>query len=160
MARVLSVAAERFPIAGVFTISRGSGTEAEVIFCAITQAEAPVAANACPIDTTARPWRASPPRSRACAAASSRRKPRELQRLLPAGAARNGLDCALWDLEAKTSGEGRRRVSGKPARDRHRLHAFAGHAGSDGGAARADAGRPLLKVKSAARATSSASGPS
>ena len=28
-----------------------------------------------------------------------------LQGLLPAGAARNALDCALWDLEAKTSGQ-------------------------------------------------------
>jgi L-alanine-DL-glutamate epimerase-like enolase superfamily enzyme len=27
-----------------------------------------------------------------------------LQRLLPAGAARNALDCAMWDLEAKTAG--------------------------------------------------------
>ena len=29
----------------------------------------------------------------------------ELQNLLPAGGARNALDCALWDLEAKTSGQ-------------------------------------------------------
>jgi L-alanine-DL-glutamate epimerase-like enolase superfamily enzyme len=29
----------------------------------------------------------------------------QLQRLLPAGAARNALDCALWDLEAKVSGK-------------------------------------------------------
>jgi L-alanine-DL-glutamate epimerase-like enolase superfamily enzyme len=29
----------------------------------------------------------------------------ELQHLLPAGGARNALDCALWDLEAKRSGE-------------------------------------------------------
>ena len=29
----------------------------------------------------------------------------ELQHLLPAGAARNALDCALWDLEAKRSGK-------------------------------------------------------
>ena len=28
----------------------------------------------------------------------------QLQQLLPAGGARNALDCALWDLEAKTSG--------------------------------------------------------
>ena len=27
-----------------------------------------------------------------------------LQRALPPGAARNALDCALWDLEAKLSG--------------------------------------------------------
>ena len=37
MARVLSVAAERFPIAGTFTISRGSKTEAEVITCTISE---------------------------------------------------------------------------------------------------------------------------
>ncbi len=36
MARVISVEAERFPIAGTFTISRGSKTEAEVITCTIT----------------------------------------------------------------------------------------------------------------------------
>jgi L-alanine-DL-glutamate epimerase-like enolase superfamily enzyme len=30
---------------------------------------------------------------------------RELQDLLPAGGARNALDCALWDLEAKRSGQ-------------------------------------------------------
>lgn len=29
----------------------------------------------------------------------------ELQQLLPAGGARNALDCALWDLEAKQAGE-------------------------------------------------------
>ena len=28
-----------------------------------------------------------------------------LQELMPAGAARNALDCALWDLEAKVSGK-------------------------------------------------------
>ena len=34
MERVLSVA-ERFPIAGTFTISRGSKTEAEVVSCTL-----------------------------------------------------------------------------------------------------------------------------
>src|SRR5207302_11437728 len=29
----------------------------------------------------------------------------QIQKLLPAGAARNALDCALWDLEAKISGK-------------------------------------------------------
>jgi L-alanine-DL-glutamate epimerase-like enolase superfamily enzyme len=29
----------------------------------------------------------------------------QIQKLLPAGAARNALDCALWDLEAKVSGK-------------------------------------------------------
>jgi L-alanine-DL-glutamate epimerase-like enolase superfamily enzyme len=30
---------------------------------------------------------------------------RQIRKLLPAGAARNALDCALWDLEAKVSGK-------------------------------------------------------
>src|SRR3546814_7569940 len=29
----------------------------------------------------------------------------EIQRIMPAGAARNAVDCALWDLEAKISGQ-------------------------------------------------------
>ena len=36
MNRVLSVVEERFPIAGSFTISRGSKTEAEVIVCTVS----------------------------------------------------------------------------------------------------------------------------
>ena len=39
MNRVLSVSEERFPIAGTFTISRGSKTEAEVITCTIIEGE-------------------------------------------------------------------------------------------------------------------------
>ena len=35
-----------------------------------------------------------------------------LQGLLPPGAARNALDCALWDLEAKMSGRTRGRACG------------------------------------------------
>ncbi len=34
-----------------------------------------------------------------------------LQRLLPAGGARNALDCALWDLEAKTTGRAAWRIA-------------------------------------------------
>src|ERR1044072_9080207 len=39
MTRVISVEAERFPIAGTFTISRGSKTEAEVITCTISDGD-------------------------------------------------------------------------------------------------------------------------
>ena len=39
MARVISVEAQTFPIAGVFTISRGSKTEAEVILCTIREGD-------------------------------------------------------------------------------------------------------------------------
>ena len=36
----------------------------------------------------------------------------DLQALLPAGAARNALDCALWDLEAKRSGRSAAELAG------------------------------------------------
>lgn len=40
-----------------------------------------------------------------------------LQQLLPAGPARNAVDCALWDLEAKTSGKRVWELAGVPVRD-------------------------------------------
>ncbi len=65
------------------------------------------AANACLTPAMAKPWRASPRPS----AASARRSPKASTgrrfALLPGGAARNALDCALIDLEAK--------IAGKPA---------------------------------------------
>lgn len=39
----------------------------------------------------------------------------DLQQLLPAGAARNALDCALWDFEAKRSGRRVYEIAGLPA---------------------------------------------
>ena len=64
MSRVLSVAEERFPIAGAFTISRGSKTEAVVIVLHDQRrSHTPGAANAFPTGATARPWRACAPRS-------------------------------------------------------------------------------------------------
>ena len=47
-------------------------------------------------------------RSSPCAARLADRA--SLLRQMPAGAARNALDCALWDLEAKRSGTPRRRA--------------------------------------------------
>jgi L-alanine-DL-glutamate epimerase-like enolase superfamily enzyme len=41
---------------------------------------------------------------------------RELQSLLPPGGARNALDCALWDLEAKSDGQGIWKLTGVRAR--------------------------------------------
>ena len=56
-----------------------------------------------------------------------------LQRLLPAGAARNAVDCALWDLEAKRSGRRACRRGGlrPPDAARHRLHAVGRDARGD-----------------------------
>ena len=59
---------------------------------------------------------------------------RALQSAMPAGAARNALDCAFWDLEAKRAGQPVHVLAGLPAPRalRHRLHDLARHAGGDG----------------------------
>ena len=72
-----------------------------------------------------------------------------LQSMLPPGAARNALDCALWDLEAKTTGVSAWRRAGLaapgPTVTAYTISVDTPDAMA-GAAARA-AGRPLLKVK-------------
>ena len=103
MTLAIRVSVERWPIAGTFTISRGSRTEAVVVVAEVSDGRAYAgAASACPTRATARRWRASSPQIEA---ARARRVDREaLRRRMPPGAARNALDCALWDLEAKAAG--------------------------------------------------------
>ncbi len=105
MARVLSVTAEIFPIAGTFTISRGSKTEAEVIVCRIEDGGfhgwgecVPYRRYGETVETVLEQIRAIEP------AISAGLDRNELLIRMPAGAARNAVDCALWDLEAKITG--------------------------------------------------------
>src|ERR1700730_3224293 len=73
----------------------------------------------------------------------------ELQQLLPAGAARNALDCAFWDLEAKRSGRPVHELAGLPA-PKPLVPAYTislGPPDAMAQAARRAADRPLLKVK-------------
>jgi L-alanine-DL-glutamate epimerase-like enolase superfamily enzyme len=72
-----------------------------------------------------------------------------LQGLLPAGAARNALDCALWDLEAKRAGRPAHELAGLPA-PAARVTAYTISLDSPDAMAAAAAKalrRPLLKVK-------------
>jgi len=146
----LRVATERWPIAGAFTISRGSKTEAEVVVAEVSDgiyrgrgecvpygryggtAEGVAAAIA-----ALAPWVAA---GLDCA---------ELQNMLPAGAARNALDCALWDLEAKRAGQPVHALAGLPP-PAARVTAYTISLGSPNvmaAAAAKAAARPLLKVK-------------
>jgi L-alanine-DL-glutamate epimerase-like enolase superfamily enzyme len=72
-----------------------------------------------------------------------------LQGLLPPGAARNALDCALWDLEAKRSGVRAWTMAGltrlDPVKTCYTLSLDTPDAMA--AAARAAAGRPMLKLK-------------
>ncbi len=96
---------ESWPIAGRFTISRGSKTASEVILVEIEEAGfkgrgecVPYAHYGESLDSAAAAIEGIVP------ALKSGLERAELQSRLPAGAARNAVDCALWDLEAKRSG--------------------------------------------------------
>jgi L-alanine-DL-glutamate epimerase-like enolase superfamily enzyme len=105
VSRTLSIRRETFPIAGRFAISRGARTEAQVIVAEIAgegyagRGECvPYARYGESLDSVA----AQIEDARAALEAGAGRA--DLYGLLPAGAARNAVDCALWDLEAKQTG--------------------------------------------------------
>jgi L-alanine-DL-glutamate epimerase-like enolase superfamily enzyme len=101
---VLAAATERWPIGGSFGISRGSKTEAVVVVAELSDGNmrgrgecVPYARYGESVDSVTaqiyamRPWLAE---------GLDRLG---LQAAMPPGAARNALDCAFWDLEAKRS---------------------------------------------------------
>ena len=105
MSRVMKVEVERFPIAGRFVIARGARTEAVVVTVAIADGEAVGRGECVPYaryGETVEGVVAAIEGLRERVAGGLDRV--ALQEALPAGAARNALDCALWDLEAKLSG--------------------------------------------------------
>lgn len=146
----LDVSVERWPIAGAFTIARGSRTEAVVVVATVSDgvhsgrgecvpyarygetAESVMAAIKAQISRLAS--------GGPLAAASSG---------LAAGAARNALDCALWDWRAKANGQRAWQLADIPAPEPV-MTCFTLSLGSPETmeqAARAAAHRPLLKVK-------------
>ena len=144
----LTVTAETFPIAGAFRIARETRTEAHVIVATLTDADHVGRGECVPykrygetVDGVAADIAAMADR---IAAGLDRDA---LRRDMKAGAARNALDCALWDLEAKRTGvpvaERIGRAPG-PVTTAYTLSIDTPEAMAD--AARA-AGRPLLKVK-------------
>ncbi|ESZ61480.1 N-acetyl-D-Glu racemase DgcA [Mesorhizobium sp. L103C131B0] len=150
MARVISVEAERFPIAGTFTISRGSKTEAEVITCTISDGDNRGWGECVPYkrygETMEGVRDATEAMRRQIEGGISRK---ELLDAMPAGAARNAIDCALWDLEAKISGVAvANAIHVVPLSALETAYTLSlGEPEAMAAQARANAGRPLLKVK-------------
>jgi L-alanine-DL-glutamate epimerase-like enolase superfamily enzyme len=98
---MITVTPDVFRLAQVFTISRGSRTEARVLTVRVTRGGVtgwgecvPYARYGETPDSVTAQIESLPPDITRDA----------LQGALPAGAARNAVDCALWDLEAKHSG--------------------------------------------------------
>ena len=98
----IEISRDVFRLAQVFTISRGSRTEAQVLTACISEGNVwgrgecvPYARYGETLDSVTAEIEGLPD-------AFTRA---ELYDLLPAGAARNAVDCALWDLEAKQTGK-------------------------------------------------------
>ncbi len=148
--RRLEIRDERWPLANAFVIARGSKTEAHVVLATLREGA-----------TTGRGESVPYARYGECidsvlyeiesvrGALESGADRIALQSLMPPGAARNAVDCALWDLQAKQAGVPVWRLAGLPAPGPVDT-AFTlslGSAESMGEAARAAAHRPLLKLK-------------
>ncbi|MCG6904306.1 MAG: dipeptide epimerase [Rhodobacter sp.] len=142
----IEVSTDSFRLAEVFAISRESRTVARVLTVRITQDGitgwgecVPYARyDETPESVTAEIEALAPGFDRA-----------GLQRLLPGGAARNALDCALWDLEAKRAGKRVWQLAGLDAPGPE-ITAFTVSLGTPENmraAAAKQAHRPLLKVK-------------
>jgi len=101
----MTVAAETFPIAGRFIIARGARTEAVVVVATLRENGAVGRGECVPYaryGETVEGVVAAIEALRARIEAGLDRA--GLQEAMPPGAARNALDCALWDLDAKRSG--------------------------------------------------------
>jgi len=95
---------EIWPLRKVFRISRGSRTEAQVVVVTVGDDEHVGRGEGVPIKRYGQSAESVLAQIESIKAEKKLDRQR-LQQLLPAGAARNALDCALWDLEAKTSGK-------------------------------------------------------
>ena len=150
MARTLTARIERFPVRGSFVIARGTKTHVDV---AVAQISAGTLAGRG--EATAIYYRGESAQSvvaaimaqaDAVAAGASRA---DLLGLMPAGAARNAIDAALWDIEAKVAGQRVWQMLGLP-QPQPMLTAYTislGDPGSMAAAATLARGRELLKIK-------------
>src|SRR5437016_111242 len=95
---------EIWPLKNVFRISRGSRTEARVVIVTVTDGEHTGHGEGVPVRRYNQTSGSVLAQIESVKTENTLDRPR-IQELLPAGAARNALDCALWDLEAKISGK-------------------------------------------------------
>ncbi len=104
--RRLQISRDVFPLAEPFTISRGSKTEARVVTVLLEDGghagrgeSVPYARYGETVESVVKQLEAIAPELNSDLDRSG------LQLAMPPGAARNALDCAMWDLEAKQQGK-------------------------------------------------------
>ena len=137
---------ERWPIARPFTIARGTKTSAEVVVATIDDGERCGRGECVPYG------RFGESVAQVAAAINAFNGPFDRQELLaamPAGAARNAIDCALWDLESQRAKRPVWQLAGRP-RPVDVVTAFTlsmDTPAAMGERATAEQDRPLLKLK-------------
>ena len=106
MLRQLRSSVESWPLASPFRISRGVKTIAQVVTVELQQGDARGLGEAVPYPRYGETAEAVAEQIRSVERDLANGAGRgDLVSLLPAGAARNAVDCALWDLECRLSGE-------------------------------------------------------
>jgi L-Ala-D/L-Glu epimerase len=95
---------QSWPLDKPFRIARGTRTEARVVVVAVADGHYTGRGEAVPSARYGESAASVLAQIESIKNVSSLDR-QEIQNLLPAGAARNALDCALWDLEAKVSGK-------------------------------------------------------
>ncbi len=101
----LTVRVERWPLARPFAIARGIKTEAVVVVAVVTDGDVCGAGEAVPYPRYGETPEGVAAELRAMAdVIAGGIDPAGLQTRMPAGAARNALDCALWSLAAARGG--------------------------------------------------------
>ncbi|MBS0564131.1 MAG: dipeptide epimerase [Proteobacteria bacterium] len=143
---MISVTTDIFRLARTFTISRGSKTEAQVLTATITRNGSTGRGECVPYARYGETLESVAAQIASLPEDVTRAR---LQALLPAGAGRNAVDCALWDWEAKQAGRRVWEMAGLPEPGPvvtaytlsldtpERMRAAAADA----------AGRPVLKIK-------------
>ena len=146
----LSVRTESWPIAGAFSISRGAKTEAQVVVAELGDGRHRGRGECVPYarydETVAGVMAALGAIGNRLAFGLDRAA---LQQAMPAGAARNALDCAFWDLEAKRAAKPAHELAGLAA-PQPLTTAYTISLGTPetmAAAARAASARKLLKIK-------------
>ncbi|HEX8902893.1 N-acetyl-D-Glu racemase DgcA [Vitreimonas sp.] len=150
MLRKLTARGERWPLSRPFRISRGVKTQADVVTVEIAADGAVGMGEATPYGRYGETTDSVLTQIEGVRAAIEAGASREaLQVLLPAGAARNALDCALWDIEAKLCGRTVAEMIGAPE-PRRMVTAVTISLDAPsvmGEAANSLSGCPLIKVK-------------
>ena len=149
---MISLTGDTFQLARTFTISHGSKTAAQVLTVRVTRGGVTGWGECVPdarygenLDRVTAAILALPPDMSRLA----------LQEAMAPGAARNALDCALWDLEAKASGQRVWALAGLPAPKPVQIAFTLSLDTPEDMRAQAakNAHRPVLKIGSARRTT-------